>query len=114
MSADEKRIREFAYQIWESEGRPTGKHDRHWEMDRKLVEAENQEAARPTIRNRKVTKPTEATLSPEAEVPDAMTAPARKPRAPRAAAAKVAKDPKEPKTPKTPKATKTPKAPKSK
>ncbi|NQD09550.1 DUF2934 domain-containing protein [Pseudomonas aeruginosa] len=27
MSADEKRIREFAYQIWESEGCPDGRMD---------------------------------------------------------------------------------------
>ncbi|MBF8756212.1 DUF2934 domain-containing protein [Pseudomonas guariconensis] len=40
MSADEKRIREFAYQIWESEGKPVGQEERHWEMARKLAEAE--------------------------------------------------------------------------
>ncbi len=40
MSADEKRIREFAYQIWESEGKPVGHEHRHWEMARKLAEAE--------------------------------------------------------------------------
>lgn len=40
MSADEKRIREFAYQIWESEGQPSGQDERHWEMARKLAEAE--------------------------------------------------------------------------
>ncbi|MCF3154702.1 DUF2934 domain-containing protein [Pseudomonas juntendi] len=39
MSVDEKRIREFAYQIWESEGKPAGQEDRHWEMARKLAEA---------------------------------------------------------------------------
>lgn len=40
MSTDDKRIREFAYQIWESEGKPTGEEKRHWEMARKLAEAE--------------------------------------------------------------------------
>ena len=40
MSTDEKRIREFAYQIWESEGKPEGEEVRHWEMARKLAEAE--------------------------------------------------------------------------
>ncbi|MGO0702118.1 DUF2934 domain-containing protein, partial [Pseudomonas paraeruginosa] len=40
MSADEKRIREFAYQIWESEGRPEGQAERHWAMARQLAEAE--------------------------------------------------------------------------
>lgn len=40
MSSEEKRIREFAYQIWESEGKPEGHEARHWEMARKLAEAE--------------------------------------------------------------------------
>lgn len=40
MSTDEKRIREFAYQIWESEGKPEGQEARHWEMACKLAEAE--------------------------------------------------------------------------
>ena len=40
MSNDDKRIREFAYQIWESEGKPEGQESRHWEMARKLAEAE--------------------------------------------------------------------------
>lgn len=40
MSVEEKRIREFAYQIWESEGRPEGQEQRHWDMARKLAEAE--------------------------------------------------------------------------
>lgn len=40
MSADEKRIREFAYQIWESEGCPDGQAERHWAMARQLAEAE--------------------------------------------------------------------------
>ena len=40
MSVDEKRIREFAYQIWESEGKPEGQEERHWDMARKLAEAE--------------------------------------------------------------------------
>ena len=37
MSADEKRIREFAYQIWESEGCPDGQAERHWAMARQLA-----------------------------------------------------------------------------
>lgn len=41
MSATEQRIREFAYQIWESEGRPQGQDARHWEMACKLAEAES-------------------------------------------------------------------------
>ena len=40
MSTDDKRVREFAYQIWESEGKPEGQEARHWKMARKLAEAE--------------------------------------------------------------------------
>lgn len=36
----ENRVREFAYQIWESEGRPHGQDARHWEMAQKLAESE--------------------------------------------------------------------------
>ena len=82
MNKDEKRIREFAYDIWVSEGRPHGQEERHWEMACKLVEAENgKPAEKPASRSRKTaTKPTDAT-------------PAAKP----AKAAKVAKDAKQPK-----------------
>jgi len=40
MKINERRVRELAYQIWESEGRPEGQHDRHWRMARSLAEAE--------------------------------------------------------------------------
>jgi hypothetical protein len=36
----EHRVREFAYQIWESEGKPEGQAERHWEMAWKLAEAQ--------------------------------------------------------------------------
>jgi hypothetical protein len=39
MNINEQRVREFAYQIWESEGRPFGHSDRHWEMASKLAES---------------------------------------------------------------------------
>lgn len=55
MSADEKRIREFAYQIWQSEGQPHGQDERHWEMARKLAEAEALAPDKSTTR--KATKP---------------------------------------------------------
>ena len=35
MSVDEKRVREFAYEIWESEGKPEGQEERHWAMARR-------------------------------------------------------------------------------
>lgn len=41
MDVDEKRINDFAYQIWQSEGEPEGQADRHWEMARTLAEAES-------------------------------------------------------------------------
>ncbi|MFO1389138.1 DUF2934 domain-containing protein [Cellvibrio sp.] len=39
MNINEHQVREFAYQIWESEGRPFGQSERHWEMACKLVAA---------------------------------------------------------------------------
>ena len=48
MSTDDKRIREFAYQIWESEGKPEGQEARHWEMACKLAEAEALAPKKPT------------------------------------------------------------------
>ena len=38
MNTFEQRVREFAYQIWESEGCPIGHEYRHWEMARKLAQ----------------------------------------------------------------------------
>jgi hypothetical protein len=79
MTKQEQRIRELAYDIWVSEGRPHGEDARHWEMASKLAEAENDKpGAKPAARARKTaTKPTDAT--------------------PTAKAAKPAKDAKEPK-----------------
>lgn len=37
IQVDEQQVREFAYQIWESEGRPFGHSERHWEMACKLA-----------------------------------------------------------------------------
>ncbi|MBW6072323.1 DUF2934 domain-containing protein, partial [Pseudomonas aeruginosa] len=63
MSADEKRIREFAYQIWESEGCPDGQAERHWAMARQLAEAEAAAAAPKKTRGRaKAAKETPALL----------------------------------------------------
>lgn len=63
MTADEQRIREFAYQIWESEGRPHGQDARHWEMARKLAEAESQPAEQPAGKVRRVSKPKTTTTT---------------------------------------------------
>lgn len=43
---EEERIRAFAYRIWEEEGRPLGEADRHWQMARDAIEAENIERRR--------------------------------------------------------------------
>ncbi|PHN46626.1 DUF2934 domain-containing protein [Pseudomonas amygdali] len=89
MSADEKRIRDFAYQIWESEGKPSGHDERHWEMARKLAEAEALAPDKSSVR--KSSKP----KLPEPEV-DSAKAPAKgaaKPVAKSAPAAKPAAKP---------------------
>ncbi len=44
MNLNEQRIREFAYQIWESEGRPVGQSERHWEMATKLAAGQEEQA----------------------------------------------------------------------
>jgi len=90
MSVEEKRIREFAYQIWESEGKPEGQEDRHWDMARKLAEAEALAPKASTPR-----KPRTASAKPKAEPAPALgskaaaTKPAapKKPRAPKKPAA---------------------------
>ncbi|WP_227370226.1 DUF2934 domain-containing protein [Halomonas sp. M20] len=40
MTDDEPRVRQLAYRIWESEGRPDGQQQRHWDMALKIVRAE--------------------------------------------------------------------------
>lgn len=47
MNLNDQRIREFAYQIWESEGKPQGQDLRHWDMAYQLVMA--QEATPPCV-----------------------------------------------------------------
>ncbi len=87
MSADDKRIREFAYQIWESEGKPEGHEDRHWEMARKLAEAEALAPSKPGKAKAATAKP-KAGSATEAK---AKPAPAAKPAASKPAAASAAK-----------------------
>ena len=113
MSSEEQRIREFAYQIWQSEGCPEGEDERHWAMARKLVEAEHGAAdAKPASRPRKTaTKPTDAVPKAKAkakDVKESKDAPAAKPRASRAAP-KAGTDAKDG-TPETIKKTRTPRA----
>ncbi|WP_373186904.1 DUF2934 domain-containing protein [Halopseudomonas sp.] len=57
MTSDEDRIRELAYQIWESEGRPEGQTERHWAMARKLAESEDAGAFVPPPGTEAATRP---------------------------------------------------------
>lgn len=89
MSTEDKRIRELAHQIWESEGKPHGEDARHWEMARKLAEAEALTPSKP-----------KAAVKPK---PSAPKPPAKaKPSAPAASkpAPPAAKKPPAPKKPK--------------
>lgn len=67
MTQEEQHIRELAYDIWQSEGCPEGQDERHWEMARKLVEAQGgtgMPTAKPDGKARKTaTKPVDATPS---------------------------------------------------
>ncbi len=83
MSVEEKRIKEFAYLIWESEGKPDGQEHRHWEMARKLAEAE---ALAPKAKPR---KPKAAASAPSRASPTSADKPAsvKKPRTTRKPAA---------------------------
>lgn len=91
MSADEKRIREFAYQIWESEGRPHGHDSRHWEMARKLAEA--QALAPDKSPARKASKPKLPAVDGAAEGKPVPAKPAAKTAAAAKPAAKAAPKP---------------------
>lgn len=85
MSTDDKRIREFAYQIWESEGKPEGQEARHWEMACKLAEAE---ALAPKKPAKATTSKTPVSKTANGKAGDAKVA-AAKTKAKPAAASKV-------------------------
>ena len=58
MSIDEKRVREFAFQIWESEGKPEGQAERHWQMAIKLAASEaGVPAANKTVKGKSLAAP---------------------------------------------------------
>jgi hypothetical protein len=84
MSTNDKRIREFAYQIWESEGKPEGQDARHWEMARKLAEAE---ALAPSKSPKAPASKTDSTKAPASKANGKATEP--KTKAKPAAASKV-------------------------
>ncbi|WP_339487575.1 DUF2934 domain-containing protein [Pseudomonas rhizophila] len=105
MSTDDKRIREFAYQIWESEGKPAGQEKRHWEMARKLAEAEALAPSKPAKAAGKpaASKPA-ATKSTAAKPATKSTTPKAKPAAKPAAVSTAAEKPVErkPRAPRKP------------
>lgn len=78
MNNDDKRIREFAYQIWESEGKPEGQEARHWEMAHTLAQAEALAPKKAAASNAKPKAAPAASVKPAAKEPAA-----KKPRAPR-------------------------------
>ena len=85
MSTEDKRIRELAHQIWESEGKPHGEDARHWEMARKLAEAEAltpSKAPKAAAKAKPKAKPAAAAPKPAAKpsaVPAAKKPAAKKP-----------------------------------
>lgn len=92
MNTDEKRIREFAYEIWEAEGKPEGQEARHWEMARKLLDPDAQEQHPPVPPARSLSKPTEVATSTASMPKAAKSSAPKKPRT--AAKASAAKAPK--------------------
>ncbi len=41
MADEDERIRKKAYELWEAEGQPEGRHDRHWEQAREIIALED-------------------------------------------------------------------------
>lgn len=83
MNKDDQRIREFAYQIWESEGQPEGQQERHWDMAHKLAQAQALAPSNPEPRKTKA-KGVSGAAPKVSEKPAAAKKPraARKPAAP--------------------------------
>ncbi|AZE94533.1 hypothetical protein C4J95_2516 [Pseudomonas orientalis] len=82
MSNEDKRIRELAHQIWESEGKPHGEDARHWEMARKLAEAEALTPSKPKPAAKPKTAP-KATPKAKPAAPAAAKPAPKKPAAPK-------------------------------
>ncbi|SDS56105.1 Protein of unknown function [Halopseudomonas litoralis] len=102
MTNDEQRIRELAHQIWESEGKPEGQSERHWQMACKLLQSEQQGDLQPSpAKTRKPRKKAASELPPEDETqlekpallgkPAGAKKPERTPRQPGSTAAKATK-----------------------
>lgn len=52
MNVDEEAVRQLAQLIWETEGRPEGQEERHWEMATKLAESAAMAPTRTVNRHR--------------------------------------------------------------
>ena len=82
MNVNEQRVREFAYQIWESEGRPFGHSERHWEMASKLALGESSQPAPKAKKTRaKPATETPAKIQATTETQATAVTPPRKSRA---------------------------------
>jgi hypothetical protein len=79
MNLNENRIRDLAYQIWESEGRPHGQAARHWDIACKLS-ADNSASDHPRQVSASIpeSRRTPAASKQQADVKPAK--PARKPK----------------------------------
>lgn len=77
----EQQIRELAYQIWESEGKPHGQDARHWDIACKLA-AESLAPSPASIATTAPKKPRarKDAAAPETTIPAAAAAPAKAPR----------------------------------
>jgi len=49
-SNHEEKVRTRAYEIWEREGRPTGRAQQHWEQARREIENESRQGQAPSPR----------------------------------------------------------------
>lgn len=87
MNTDDQRVRELAYQIWESEGRPHGQDARHWEMARKLAQREKPRDTPPEPTSRPASKPRAVDTS------SGPVTPTRRPRRPSPPPARPRKSP---------------------
>lgn len=105
MSIDEKRVSEFAFQIWESEGKPEGQAERHWQMAIKLAESEaGVPASKRSVKGKTLVAPNPAI--PAAKKPAKAEKPALlEPKPTKAAAKKPAAKPAAPKASTPPKPT---------
>ncbi|MCB9958631.1 MAG: DUF2934 domain-containing protein [Rhodospirillaceae bacterium] len=84
MPSDKKEaIHKKAYEIWEAEGRPDGKHEEHWSRAEQEVDAPKEAAAKPAAPRAKKAAPKAEVEAPK-PAPKAKAAPkaAAKPKAP--------------------------------